>query len=211
MTISSIDGSLYTSALQPAGGAAAAGSSTQSDGGPTAATVRHHYHNGGGGQEFQQALQQTLAQYGLNPVGNSASGESGASDYSTGNPMIDQDLHTLVRDLYSSISLQSPNRSSVDTTASSLNGGYSNFSTGLQNLIQEMSSGASASSNNSNLSSLQASFQKLMTDVQQSSDASANQSSTLAPSLQEFLRSLYRRLEDPSSNTGIGNVISTTS
>jgi hypothetical protein len=206
MSISSIDGTQYPSAVLPAGSAPATGGSTQS-GGSTSASVRHHYHSSGGGQEFQLALQQTLVQYGLNPVGNSA--PDNANGYATGNPVIDQDLHTLVRDLYSSITAASPTRAATDTTASSLNGGYSNFSTGLQNLIQQMSGPASASATDSNLSSLQTSFQQLVDDVQQTPDSAA--ASTLAPSLQEFLRSLYRRLEDPSTNNGVGNVISTTS
>ena len=179
----------------------------------------------GGGLQFMQEVQMALMQSGINlsmpalaastvdQVGHDNSSEVVAASARA----ISQDLHKLMHDLFAAVKqTQSQASSGKESDGSSALGGkmagYASLSSGLQSLIQQLSSGASSSSDsNSPLSVLQADFAALLKDSQNASTSSSSTNRQTA-TLQSFLQNLLNNLNGQSSSSpALGGLVSTVS
>ena len=236
MSITSIDSSSL-----PANSVASTATSTRAAASsPSSGAVSGHQHHRGGGEQFMQDVKQALSQLGINLPTSSASATS-ASDQNTttsdsssstsGTQAVGQDMHKLMHDLFAALQqAQGQTQSNAGADSDGDNDGssvsrtkaasYTNLTSGLQNLIQQLASGSTSPSGstttNSPLSALQTDFQTLLSDAQKSSAGGTNVSGTSnngqSATLQSFLQNLLNTLNGQSSTAAaLGSVVSTAS
>jgi len=188
-----------------------------------------------GGGQFAQAVQQALAQTGVNVSASSSSSsatkaESGGDGDGSAQSLTSQDLqqfmHDLIAALNQAVSGSLNGSDSEGSSAGKISAEYggSSVSSGLDILLQQLdaSSASSASGNSSSgsnaLSALQNDFAKLVSDVQAASSSGAgNNSATSGTDSGQSSATLQAFLQNLASTPGyqatgaaaVGSMIST--
>jgi hypothetical protein len=188
---------------------------------------------GGDGRAFMHSVFQTLSQLGLitpnqgsgsgTPAAQASADTGGAGANSSSLPSGDQSnvrhalhafMHSLFHALRGTESAQATAGDSSaqgDGSASASPPDYTDVTSALQTLLQNVGSDSSGSSTQGNTGDLQTAFQNLV----QALDAGGSTSSSAQPTLQSFLQALLQNLNgqsgssDTASLNPTGNVVTT--
>lgn len=217
-----------SSLTQVQGSRISGGTSEGSSGTEGVDKPKGRHHEGGGG--MMGDIAQVLQQMGLSLGGTQASDASGTTSDSSqgqdgppppppeGNSAVGDAMHTLMHDLFQAVKEANGSSSSASSEASSEGSdssdsteagssgtqGYDNFETGLQKVLQQLSSDSGSELSNK----LTADLQKLVSAFSPSSStesSTADASSSSSLNVQDFLSALQQRMAQHGDKHGSGD------